>query len=562
MTLSNVVPEVRGQSTQLVVLVHAWTLSSASMSWVRAAIEQAMPHADLLVPDYQAHMFSSADPIAITEALCTALSDAVAARRQKGQSYDAIVLVGHSLGALLVRKAYAFAKGQSQDGLGPLRARPQAWAHLVTRIILLAGTNRGWSLAKKARDLSWVKWLGFRTTDLLWRWFRIGNLINSVRRGAPFVANLRIQWINLVRNADPPPLTIQLLGDSDDIVSEEDNVDVQSGAAFIYLRVAATGHVNVIDFSGPHGAGRRDKFVHALLSPAADLISDKIAPLVVHPEVQHVVFVMHGIRDYGFWTTQLGHHIAHAAKTAGMNVRVITAGYGYFPMLGFILQPERQRNVRWFMDQYTEALATYPHARISFIGHSNGTYLLASALQRYAACAFDRVIFAGSVVRRDFPWDTIVNSGRLTCLQNYVAAADAVVAVLPAVFELLPQSDLGSAGHNGFTSHEGKRLAVTFVNGGHGAALVASNFGALAQFILGDDTSQPNPKLVSNKQSGRVVIASKLCWALWLLLLSVIVAPVIFPCVLGIAGYWNCPVPWWVVALVWPPLCYGILRTV
>jgi hypothetical protein len=52
------------------------------------------------------------------------------------------------------------------------------------------------------------KWWLLRSARLLWRWFRIGKLINSVRRWAPFLANLRIQWINLVSSEERMPATI------------------------------------------------------------------------------------------------------------------------------------------------------------------------------------------------------------------------------------------------------------------------------------------------------------------------------------------------------------------
>jgi hypothetical protein len=67
-----------------------------------------------------------------------------------------------------------------------------------------------------------------------------------------------------------------------------------------------------------------------------------------------------------------------------------------FPLLPFITYRDRQKNVRRFMDEYTENLARFPKAEtIDFIGHSNGTYILASALQRYVTMRVRRVYFGG-----------------------------------------------------------------------------------------------------------------------------------------------------------------------
>ncbi len=69
----------------------------------------------------------------------------------------------------------------------------------------------------------------------------------------------------------------------------------------------------------------------------------------------------------------------------------------------------RRSKVEWLMDQYTENLALYPNADFSFVGHSNGTYLLAKALLEYPACKFKNVVFAGSVVNKNYDWGTLVS---------------------------------------------------------------------------------------------------------------------------------------------------------
>src|SRR5262249_45618972 len=187
----------RGKSLQLVVIMHAWLSSSEGLRDVRNAVEGSMPDADTLVPDYPAGLFSQADPTLLSNELTGAIRRAVERRAQSGTPYQEIILIGHSLAALIVRKAYVFARGQTHDvpGAGGMQYKEAPWARLVTRIILLAGTNRGWSLDEgtklpSERQLSWPRRVGFRTMAFLYQWLHLGRLVNGVHRGSPFVANL------------------------------------------------------------------------------------------------------------------------------------------------------------------------------------------------------------------------------------------------------------------------------------------------------------------------------------------------------------------------------------
>ena len=77
--------------------------------------------------------------------------------------------------------------------------------------------------------------------------------------------------------------------------------------------------------------------------------------------------------------------------------------------------------MRQFMDDYTEKMATFPNpaTKVSFIGHSNGTYILASALQNYVTLRIHRASFAGSVVPRSYPWNELIGDEcRVDALRN------------------------------------------------------------------------------------------------------------------------------------------------
>ena len=194
-------------------------------------------------------------------------------------------------------------------------------------------------------------------------------------------------------------------------------------------------------------------------------------------------------------------------------------------MLSFLLPWRRRDKVAWLMDRYARAKALYPDAlRFSFIGHSNGTYLLASALRDNPACRFERVVFAGSVVRKDYDWAQAIRRGQVGTLLNYVATNDKIVACFPGALERL-RWDLGSAGHSGFMQtteapKNGRLLEVRFVEGGHSAALSEEHWDAIAQFICADETAEPGKGAAAQTKS--VVFLGKHPWVLWFAILALL----------------------------------------
>ena len=166
-----------------------------------------------------------------------------------------------------------------------------------------------------------------------------------------------------------------------------------------------------------------------IASDPAHLVDD-LPP--IDQSVTDGVFVMHGIRDDGYWTSRLAKRVKERAPGACV-LKTRTPTYGYFAMLPFLLPWIRRQKVEWFMDQYVGARAQFPKAEISFIGHSNGTYLAARALRDYDDAKFKNIFFAGSVVHRNYPWLALVEDGRVHKFHNVRAAKDWVVALFPRV---------------------------------------------------------------------------------------------------------------------------------
>ena len=553
----------------LVVLLHAYRHTPERLDWVKKAVceefksdesksSECNSKAHVIVPELPLHMWSLADLNDVANSVVRLIHQQVKHRnRLRLGDFKEIILVGHSTGSMIARKAYVIACGET--GEAPFEHRDESstkrlrcrkpWAGQIKRIIQLAGMNGGWSVShhmgiRRALEFS----LGSAAGHLLLSVTGRRLAIFQIRRGSPFLTGLRLQWLELQRQAAKGDMAIvvQLLGTVDDLVAPEDNLDLVTGREFVYLDVPRSGHVNVIEMdSSAAGEKRRDEFRKALVTPLG-----KIKEISVEPSdhdsmvtsnvagVTDVVFVIHGIRDAGFWTHKVARTVQAFGKKCGRIYATETSTYGYFPMLSFLLPWRRREKVAWLMDQYARAKALYPNAlRFSYIGHSNGTYLLASALRDNPACRFDRVVFAGSVVRKDYDWAQAMRRKQVGTVLNYVATNDKIVACFPGALERL-RWDLGSAGHNGFVPateapENSRLLEVRFVEGGHSAALSEEHWEAIAQFICTDDIAEPRK---GGAQRRSVVFLGKYPWVLWVAILALLS--------LVTLGLWQIPFEW------------------
>ena len=140
------------------------------------------------------------------------------------------------MGAMILRKALLWGYGleEDRDRFGVRGKRD--WVDRVERFVSLAGINRGWSIEPRPREMSLGKYIGIWVGEKFARLTGTGQLILDMQRGAPFIADARVQWIRLARSAAvlegqrKLPIVLQLLGDRDDIVAREDSVDLAAGA--------------------------------------------------------------------------------------------------------------------------------------------------------------------------------------------------------------------------------------------------------------------------------------------------------------------------------------------
>jgi hypothetical protein len=140
-------------------------------------------------------------------------------------------------------------------------------------------------------------------------------------------------------------------------------------------------------------------------------------------------------------------------------------------------------------------------------------------LLQYPAVRFDRIVFAGSVVRSEFPWRKLMlpPSDRPYILPqvgsvlNYVATRDWVVALLTNGSRCYPWFNLGGAGHNGFVeaTPAGPVHQVQYIPGSHGVGHEEANWNDIAGFIVHSTVPPKNDPRFSKTQNNMLRWAGK-----------------------------------------------------
>jgi alpha-beta hydrolase superfamily lysophospholipase len=512
---------------QLIVLLHRYDTTNLSMQRIAEVVRAHYPAGDIYAPTLPVRLLSFADPNEIADSIVRAISG-----RYRVFNYETIILVGHSLGAVLARKVWALAHGAKPDAtLEPKNAVD--WANRVERIVLLATFSRGWTVSSALSPMTRFVWtMGTAWGNFCRHVLRKEPLIFGIKRGAAFLTVVRLQCLAVERQLDITPIVVQLLGTDDDFIAPTDNLDLATGQNFYYLEVANATHGGIVDLPGedkPDGALSR--FRLALSGASQELRESSLPPADVFDgydevddfdsttlpkanwEVTHVVFVIHGIRDRGFWTRRIARKIKSVARANKEQCRSITSTYGFFPMGPFLLPWVRRNKVEWLLDQYVTAKSLYPKARFSYVGHSNGTYLLAKALEICPAIHFEEgAVFAGSMVRRNFEWARYLPD-RVARVVNYVATADWVVAIFPHGLERMRLQDIGGAGHLGFLDPHVTN--VYYAKGQHSAALTPDKWEEMANFVLnGSLPANPVPGLAADPRNELRGKYSPLIWGI------------------------------------------------
>jgi len=155
---------------------------------------------------------------------------------------------------------------------------------------------------------------------------------------------------------------------------------------------------------------------------------------------QHVVVLVHGIRDYALWQNSI------RGTLEDWGFKVEPTNYGRINLLKFLAPVPwfQRRAIRQIWEQVQMIRQTNESHMISFVAHSFGTLVVSQILAQEFSFKAHRLIFCGSVVPYGFKFQQI--QGRYTSpILNEVGTRD----VWPAIAESVTFG-YGSGGTFGF----------------------------------------------------------------------------------------------------------------
>lgn len=441
-------------------------------------------------PDYRVKLLPHGlHPFSLRRTLDTAVSEL--AREIRGLSGEntgkvhnttEVVLVGHSLGGILVRAAYLYGLGYDRETTDDYK--PYEWAKKVTRIVLLGSPNTG-----------------FRGKNLPSGWaypFLAGLAsfaMESVHAGAFWIASHRLRWLEVMRklfaeyltNRDGAltlPLIVQVYGLKDDLVARKDIDDSKFMPHTVGSEVSTGSHSELVDLTDPATQESRwSELEHAIFGEHAN--ADVFVPASSDP----VYFILHGIRAsaYDHWIEALTETLQPGQDAINPQERlpkVVSLNYKFFSAIQFAIRGTRRNNIHQFLDQYLTEVLTHRPDEFSFIGHSNGTYMMANVMKNVRAVRFRRIMLAGSVLPPEFDWAELFDRQQIGYndgdgwhkgqVHNDRARKDYPVGLLANGMRGFSFRDVGAAGFRGF---EGVQASNVTSHGhtypkGHGAALM------------------------------------------------------------------------------------------
>lgn len=141
-------------------------------------------------------------------------------------------------------------------------------------------------------------------------------------------------------------------------------------------------------------------------------------------------------------------------------IRTKAYDYGYYGLHRFLSRRSNDRMVDRFYEFYSHVVREHADTidlsnfkkRPSIIAHSFGTYIVANAMLKFDKIKFDKVIFCGSILPRDFDLSTLFRRDQVGLLRNDFGIKDFWCR---AVGTFVPQT--GSSGRDGF-NFRSKRL--------------------------------------------------------------------------------------------------------
>lgn len=152
-----------------------------------------------------------------------------------------------------------------------------------------------------------------------------------------------------------------------------------------------------------------------------------------------VLVLVHGIQTDGAW-----HRLVQKELEDVPNINVVSVGYECVTPAQ-LFSPFRGTPVAKIAREMRDARLMEPKARLMVIAHSFGSYIVSEILRTEPDIQFERIIFCGSIVPRDFQWAIFARSMSPFSIVNDVGTED-----FYPVLATFSTSGYGSSGRLGF----------------------------------------------------------------------------------------------------------------
>jgi hypothetical protein len=165
-------------------------------------------------------------------------------------------------------------------------------------------------------------------------------------------------------------------------------------------------------------AALKSRIIHALeaVQGSATLASEKRQPQNIH----HVLLLIHGIRTHADWFQTV-----EEVFSVETSLEVVPIRYGHFDLAKFLLPAFRKAPIEKIRRELQHAREKYPHAKISVIAHSFGTYALMHAIRNDPNLELFRVVLCGSVIPEDWHFESyFITRGESTDIVNDCGVKD------------------------------------------------------------------------------------------------------------------------------------------
>lgn len=179
------------------------------------------------------------------------------------------------------------------------------------------------------------------------------------------------------------------------------------------------------------------------------------SPVSTGRKEKQIVFSLHGINTPGKWQKDFArelteHDFIYAAPD-----------YGRFKVFQFLIPFLRRRKYKWFVEEYDNK--TRGSTRLpSIVAHSFGTLIVTEVMEKYQHVKFERIIFCGSIVRKNYDWSTKVTRGQCQRVHNDYGGVDFWAWVARFVVK-----EAGESGVEGFSDEANGAVSQIFYQGHH-----------------------------------------------------------------------------------------------